>query len=141
MVAISVYKAFERIADTDTICGCPYYWKGMRHVMDLSKRHREDIEKAKTIIRFTFSPPIPHWLIFGNIFVERLQKKEPTDRFVCENRLLFSQLISVTEEVQLRMIYGLLNLNIRERVKRGCVKKVEELIISSREAEICLIEQ
>ncbi|KAI8114809.1 hypothetical protein CVS40_12865 [Lucilia cuprina] len=98
-------------------------------------------EDAKALIRATFSPPIPDWRIFSNIFELKQQKREPTDSFICKKRLLLSQLkVPVSEEVQLNMIYGLLNITIRERVRRENIGTFSELISASREAEMFVTE-
>ncbi|XP_037807267.1 activity-regulated cytoskeleton associated protein 2-like [Lucilia sericata] len=142
LAAISVYKDIEKISDADAIRGMPLlfedyaatWWIGVKDTVT-------SFEDAKALIRATFSPPIPDWRIFSNIFELKQQKREPTDSFICKKRLLLSQLkVPVSEEVQLNMIYGLLNITIRERVRRENIRTFSELISASREAEMFVTE-
>ncbi|KAI8125535.1 hypothetical protein CVS40_4373 [Lucilia cuprina] len=140
--AISVYKDIEKISDIDALRGMPLlledyaasWWIGV-------KDNVLTFEQAMSLIRSTFTPPIPDWRIFSNFFETKQQKNEPTDVFICKKRLLLSQLkVPPTEMIQINMLYGLLNINIRERVRRENVNSFEQLISASREAEMFFLE-
>lgn len=143
LAAISVYKDIEKISDADALRGMPLlledyaatWWIGVKDTVST-------FEDAKTLIRATFSPTVPDWRTFATIYEGKQQKKEPTDSFICKKRLLFSQLkLPINEEVQINMIYGLLHVNIRERLIRDKLTTFGELITASREVEMCLTER
>lgn len=142
LAAIRVYKNIEKITDGDALRGMPLlledyaasWWMGVKEQVTTFK-------EALDLIRNTFSPPIPDWRIISSIFETKQQKAEPTDSFICKKRLLFSQLkVPISEEVHLNMVYGLLTVQIRERVRRESITKFEMVITASREAEMCLAE-
>ena len=75
-------------------------------------------------------------------FVEvKQQQNEPTGSFICRKRLLLSQLKQPPgESIPLNMVYGLLNIKIRDRVHRESIGTFKELISASRELEMFLFE-
>ncbi|XP_073838677.1 activity-regulated cytoskeleton associated protein 2-like [Musca autumnalis] len=129
-LTVSVYKDIEHISDADALTGLQLLLEGYAANWWIAvKSTVSTFEKAKALIKTTFSPPMPDWRIFAIIYEQRQQKAEPTDSFVCKKRLLFSQLKSaVAEEIQLNIIFGLLQMKIRERVRRENVTTFEELL-------------
>lgn len=110
----------RKISDADALRGMPLlledyaatWWAGVKDSL-------QTFAAATELIRTTFSPPTPDWKIFLNIFEQKQHAREATDSFICKKRLLFSQLMVTTSEaIQLNMIYGLLSIKIRERVRR-----------------------
>ncbi|XP_073835819.1 activity-regulated cytoskeleton associated protein 2-like [Musca autumnalis] len=142
LTAITVCKDIEHISDADALTGLQLllegyaanWWIGVKSIVST-------FDNAKALIKTTFSPPMPDWRIFASIYEQRQQKVEPTDSFVCKKCLLFSQLKStVAEEIQLNIIFGLLQTKIRELVRRENVTTFEELLSACREAEHALAE-
>ncbi|XP_073841546.1 activity-regulated cytoskeleton associated protein 2-like [Musca autumnalis] len=142
ITAITVYKEIESISDDDAVKGLQLlfedyaanWWIGVKSTVTT-------FSNAIKLIKNTFSPPLPDWRIFATISETRQQNKEHTDNFICKKRLLFSQLkVPVAEEVQINIVFGLLNTNIRERVRRDDVKTFEDLLSACIEAELLLLE-
>ncbi|KAI8118989.1 hypothetical protein CVS40_9414 [Lucilia cuprina] len=136
--AIVVFKDINRISDIDALRGIPFlledyaasWWIGVKDSIC-------SFEQAISLIWTTFTPHIPDWRIFLKIFEIKQQKNEPTDTFISKKRLLFSQLmLSPAESIQLNILYGLLNTNIREHIARESFNTFEQLISASREAEM-----
>lgn len=106
------------------------WWIGVKETV-------RTFEQVVSLIRTTFTAPVPDWRIFMTFFETKRQKKEGTDSFIWKKRLYLSQLkVAPCETIQLNMVYGLLNIGIRERVRRDKVNNFEELISACREAEM-----
>ncbi|XP_073814276.1 activity-regulated cytoskeleton associated protein 2-like [Musca autumnalis] len=142
LTAITVFKDIENISDTDAVTGLQLLLEGYAANWWIGvKKNVTTFEQAKTLIKKTFSPPVPDWRLFTQIYEHKQQRTEHTDTFICKKRLLFSQLKSaVDEEIQLNLIFGLLRQNFRERVKRESITSFEELLSACREAELSLAE-
>lgn len=128
IAAITTFKQLEKINDDDTIKAMPMlleddaasWWLGV-------KSNVTKFDDLVKLLRTVFSPPKPAWRIYLEIMECKQQANEPIDSFICKKRVLFSSLEdNVKEDMQLSMIYGLLNQNIRDRVSRdevdSCVK-------------------
>ncbi|XP_073829158.1 activity-regulated cytoskeleton associated protein 2-like [Musca autumnalis] len=142
LTAISVYKDIEHISDADALTGLQLllegyaanWWIGVKSTVST-------FDNAKALIKTTFSPShagLAH--IRKNLRAKTTKAR--TNRQLClQETLLFSQLKStVTEEIQLNIIFGLLQTKIRERVRRENVTTFEELLSACREAEHALAE-
>ncbi|XP_073835504.1 uncharacterized protein [Musca autumnalis] len=142
LTAITVFKDIENISDADAVTGLQLLLEGYAANWWIGvKKNVNTFDQAKALIKKTFSPPVPDWRLFTQIYEHKQQRTEHTDTFICKKRLLFSQLKSaVDEEIQLNLIFGLLRQNIRERVKRESITSFEELLSACREAELSLAE-
>ncbi|XP_073841337.1 activity-regulated cytoskeleton associated protein 2-like [Musca autumnalis] len=137
VTAISVYKEIESITDADAVKGLQLLFEGYAANWWIGVKHT--ITTFDPAIQLIKKTPLPDWRIFASIVETKQQQNEPTDSFVCKQRLLFAQLaVPVSEEVQLNIVFGLLNTNIRERVRRENVKTFEDLLSTCREAELTL---
>ncbi|XP_036334492.1 activity-regulated cytoskeleton associated protein 2-like [Rhagoletis pomonella] len=136
--AISTFKSVEKINDADAISGMPMILEG-----DAEEWWRGVKSKAKTfddivcMLREAFSPPRPSWRIYVEIFENKQQKNESTDTFIRKKPALFSQLTNVPAEAdQIDILFGLLHVQIRDRVNRPKISNFEELLNEAREAEL-----
>ncbi|XP_036334784.1 activity-regulated cytoskeleton associated protein 2-like [Rhagoletis pomonella] len=142
IAAVATFKAVEKINDADAIIGMPMILEG-----DAAEWWRGVQEKAKAfddvvrMLREAFSPLKPSWRIYGDIFECKQQKNEPTDTFVRKKRALFSQLTNVPNEAdQIDILFGMLHLQIRDRVSRKRINTFDDLLNEAREAELTLRE-
>lgn len=140
--AITIYKECANISDESALRGLPMllegiaatWWQGVKATV-------EDWPEAIENLRHTYGIRKPNFRIYRDIFAREQSANETTDVFVCEKRALLSQLTTkLAEEVELDMVYGLLNHKIRERVPRGKIATFKELLDEARTAEETLRE-
>lgn len=143
LAAVLTFKAVEKISDSDAINGMPMvlegdaaeWWQGV-------KSKAEAFSDVVHMLRQAFSPPKPSWRIYVEIFESKQQRNEPTDTFIRRKRALFSQLTNVPAEAdQLDIVFGLLHLQIRDRVCRERIVDFDGLLKEAREAEMSLNER
>ncbi|XP_073959321.1 activity-regulated cytoskeleton associated protein 1-like isoform X2 [Choristoneura fumiferana] len=93
-------------------------------------------------LRENFAPVREAYLIFIDITQEKQLPGISTEEFIRRKRLLFSQLPkSQSETNQLDMVFGLLRLEIREKVTRAEVKNFKDLLKAAQAAEHVLKEK
>lgn len=75
--------------------------------------------------------------MYRELFATEQDFKTPTDIFVCKARTILAPLPANTliEPIQLDMVYGLLNLKIREKVPRDKFTTFAELLTQARLVE------
>ncbi|PZC71471.1 hypothetical protein B5X24_HaOG213353 [Helicoverpa armigera] len=120
--AVETYKECVRVDDADALRGLPMlltglaatWWQGIK---ETTYTWHDAVEALKA----TFGPRLPPHKIYRKIFEREQRNDESTDTFVCHNRTLIAQLpsSSLSEVVQLDMVYGLLQRRIREKVARS----------------------
>lgn len=139
----TIFKEINNISDANAIKGLPLllddaaatWWTGVKH-------EANTWVKACQLIKNAFSPPKPAWRVYTEIFANTQLENEAIDTFITRKRHLFSQLSDVhTEPVQINIIYGQLNLYIREKVARNNVTTFTELLQLGRIAEQNRLEQ
>lgn len=104
------------------------------------KRQRYRIRPAAKTPCVCFSPPKPAWRLFLEIMDTKQQLNEPIVSFVCKKRILFAQINTIKEDMQINMIYGLLTSKIRDRVPRQAVDSFAKLLEKGRDAEMAIAE-
>lgn len=136
--AITVYKDCLNITDSHALKGIPMlltgdgatWWQGI-------KESTNSFQEAISALRHAYGQAKPPYRIYKELFSLQ-QMEEKTDIFISKVRCLLSQLkgeSAITEHVQLDMIYGLLNVRIREKVLRDRITSFKDLIESARVAE------
>lgn len=141
---IKCYKNIENISEENAIQGFPLlledfastWWKGIQH-------EAKTFDDAIRLVRKHFAPVMPDYKIYMEIFESTQQVNVPTDTFVCEKRSLFSQLAEPrpSESMQLGMIFGLLNIDIRKDIKRESIRSFSDLLQKAREVELIQTER
>ncbi|XP_075150813.1 activity-regulated cytoskeleton associated protein 2-like [Haematobia irritans] len=135
--AITTFKAVENVSDENAINGMPMllqgdaseWWTGVKG----KAKKFEDVGK---MLRDSFCPQKPAWRIYADIFEAKQQRGEATDVFIRKKRALFAKLPrTLTENDQIDIIFGMLNMEIRDRVFRHKVSSFDDLLKDAREAE------
>lgn len=135
--AIQVFKNQEKITDADAIIGLPMLLEGTASVwwqgVKATARTWDDAIKA---LRSQFAPRKPAYQIYIDVFATKQTETEPTDIFIYKKRELLAQLSTPhKEEIEIDIVYGLLNLNIRKTVSRDDISTFEKLIEKARRIE------
>lgn len=138
LAAISVFKEVEKISDIDALTGLPLvlkkdaatWWQGIKDQVITW----EDFKKK---LRHAFAPKKPAYIIYQELIQTKQQYNEPTEKSIAEKRVLLAQLPKPehTEQQQLDMVFGQLNMKIKEKVPRTSVKTFDELIDKARAVE------
>lgn len=137
------YKESEGITDANALLGLPLllegnantWWQGIKAQVTTWKQ-------ATELLKEEFAPSKPDYKIYAEIFRQPQGEGFPTGPFITTKRALFADLKNPqTEEVQLDMVYGMLHLEIRERVARTTVSNFEELKSAARDVEAALRER
>lgn len=136
--AIEVYKDCTGITDENALKGLPmlldsFAAKWFQGV----KASVTSWQDAVSLLRNTFGPLKPPYRVYRELFAEEQDSKTKTDVFICKTRSILAQLPSgtLTEAVQLDMVYGLLHRKIREKVPRDKINSFNELLTQARLAE------
>lgn len=133
----TIFKDINNISDENALKGLPLllqnsastWWDGVKSGI----RTWTD---ACALIRRVYAPPQPDWSIFKELHTNPQKENEATDEFISKKRFLISKLTSqFTEAVQIDMIYGQLNLYIREKMPRQDVTTFSTLLRKSRVVE------
>ncbi|PZC71472.1 hypothetical protein B5X24_HaOG213354 [Helicoverpa armigera] len=141
--AVETYKECVRVDDANALRGLPMlltglaatWWQGVK---ETTYTWHDAVEALKA----TFGPRLPPHKIYRKIFEREQRNDESTDIFVCHVRALIAQLppSSLSEVVQLDMVYGLLKHRIREKVARSSFGTFAELVAEARRVEDILDE-
>ncbi|XP_075157653.1 activity-regulated cytoskeleton associated protein 2-like [Haematobia irritans] len=135
--AITTFKTVGKIGDDDAINSMPMlllgdaseWWSGV-------KGKAKKFEDVLKMLRDSFCPPKPAWRIYAEIFEGKQQKNEATDTFIRKKRALFAKLPKAPSEGdQIDILFGMLHVQIRDRVFRHKVVNFDELLKDAREAE------
>ncbi|KAI5634010.1 hypothetical protein NE865_13260 [Phthorimaea operculella] len=145
ITALQVFKKIEKISDADALAGLPLvlhedaavWWQGAKN----SVKTWAAFEEA---LRSTFAPKKPEFLIYLEACSVKQSADTSTDEFISRKRMLFSELPEdekFTDKQQLNIVFGLLNLKIRDRVAREKVKDFDDLLKQARSVEALLKEK
>uniref|UniRef100_A0A1I8NJ43 Peptidase A2 domain-containing protein n=1 Tax=Musca domestica TaxID=7370 RepID=A0A1I8NJ43_MUSDO len=94
------------------------------------------------MLRDSFCPSKPAWRIYAEIMEVKQQRGEATDSFIRKKRALFAKLTkSPSENDQIDIIFGMLSIDIRDRVFRHKVSSFDDLLKDAREAENVIAER
>lgn len=135
---IQIFKDCTCISDENALRGLPMlldgyaatWWQGVKATVS-------SWDAALELLNGTFGPDTPPYRVYRELFSRQQDTKTPVHVFVCEARAILAQLPNnmLTEEIQLDMVYGLLNKKIREKLRRNEVDNFSELLIRAREIE------
>lgn len=138
VTAVETYKEMEGISDRDALRGISLlfqgpaimWWKGVR-------RDAKTWKDALKLLREHFSPAMPSYRIYLEIFETKQRSGEVIDAYVCKQRALLAKLPEVrhSEEVELDFIYGLLLQTYRGHIPRHQIKTFRDLLDKGRQVE------
>ncbi|KAL0901404.1 hypothetical protein ABMA27_006676 [Loxostege sticticalis] len=138
--SVLVYKECAAVSDEHALRGLPMlltgdaavWWQGVRTTV-------KDWDDAIRRLRFMYGAPRPAYRIFRQIFAEE-QTDERSDSFISRVRANLSRLpYKLHEQVQVDIVYGLLNHKIRKRVPYESVKSIDWLLEQARFVEDTLV--
>ncbi|KAI5637649.1 hypothetical protein NE865_09632 [Phthorimaea operculella] len=139
--AVQTYKECANVSDVHALKGLPIllegeaavWWRGVKAAITTWS-------DAVARLRAMFGVPRPPFTIFRRL-LRSDQGPERAQVFIARIRAEIALLpYDVIEEMQLDIIYGSLNKNIRERVTRESVSTVDQLIEKARAVEESLAE-
>lgn len=136
--AIEVYKDCTGITDANALKGLPMLLDGFAAKWFQGvKATVPSWQDAVGLLRNTFGPRKPPYRVYRELFADEQDSETKTDVFICKMRSILAQLPSgtLTEEVQLDMVYGLLHRKVREKVPRDSINNFNELLVQARLAE------
>lgn len=136
--AIETFKDCSKVSDANALRGLSMllddfaatWWYGVKDTV-------ATWETALDLLRLTFGPRKPAYLVYREIFSKEQDIRTPSDVFICQSRSLLAQLPAntLTESTQIDMIYGLLHKRIREKVPRDKIRTFNELLKECRMVE------
>lgn len=138
---IEVYKECVIITDENALKGlsmlfernAAIWWRGIKDTVLTWK-------DAILTLRRVYGCPKPAWKIYRELFSKEQTTKEKTDLFVSKSRALIAQLTEKpSTNIQIDMIYGLLNSNMRSRISRDDCTTFDDLLKKSRNIENSLL--
>nr|XP_023019335.1 uncharacterized protein LOC111508140 [Leptinotarsa decemlineata] len=132
--AVCIYEDCARVSDANALKGLPMLFDGFAAKWYQGVKTTVQTFDDALALLTTFGPQKPPYRVYRELFATEQDLNTPIDIFICKLRSILAQLPSgtLTEEVQLDMIYGLLNRRIREKVPRDKVKTFSELLANSR---------
>lgn len=140
--AIEIYKDCANVSNENALRGLPMlldgiaatWWQGIK----ATTTTWTDAIKA---IRDAYGVKKPPYQVYQELFNMEHHLNVSTDIFVCRARALLSSIPdSLSERVQMDMIYGLIHRKIRKRVLRESVSSFRELLDAARVVEQSLRE-
>lgn len=101
------------------------------------KTTRKTWDEVKILLKKAFAPQKPTYKLYQEIFSTKQNSGEPTDAFIFKKRALFSQIPAPnpSEQMQLDMIFGMLDFEIRSESRREETANFDELISKVRTVE------
>jgi hypothetical protein len=135
---LEIYKNCVNISDENAVRGLPMLLDGFAASWYQGvKATVTTWDEGLTLLRSTFGARKPPHRVYRELFAKDQDNKVATNVFVCKARAILSHLPAGTlsEEIQLDMVYGLLNVRIRERIPRDKVTSFTELLDMARGVE------
>ncbi|KAL1510094.1 hypothetical protein ABEB36_004749 [Hypothenemus hampei] len=129
--SVSIYKDCAMVSDKNApmlLDGFAETWyQGVKHSINTWKQ-------AVDLLLLTFGPHKPPHRVYRELFINEQENNIPTDVFVCKCRSILAQLppFTLTEAVQLDMVYGLLHRRIRGKLTRDSVQTFSDLLTQAR---------
>lgn len=137
-------KKVQRISDQIALQTLPLVLKGKASTWWLGIKDSIDtwVEFEKRW-RHAFAPKKPGYFVFQGVFACRQPANMLTESLIAKNRALLAQLPlpKLDEGHQLDIIYGQLNVNIRQKVTRDSVYSFDDLLQAARGVEQLLKEK
>ncbi|CAG9129124.1 unnamed protein product [Plutella xylostella] len=135
LTAINIFKQLENISEKDAITGLPLllhgnagkWWQGVKDEITTWT----EFEKS---LRNSFAPKEPAHIIYQKILQGKQEVGTTTEDFITDKRMLFATLPKPQhpETQQIDMIYGLLNIKIRDKIPRTSFTTYDQLVELSR---------
>ncbi|XP_037295529.1 uncharacterized protein LOC115453875 [Manduca sexta] len=136
--AVEAFKDCANVSDTNALRGLSMlltheaatWWQGVKQTITTW-------DSALQCLRSVFGDSRPPHRIYVELFSNPQGLQEKTDIFVAKARAHLARLPSgdLTEKVQLDMIYGLLNYNIRKRLRREEFSNFNDFLHKARSIE------
>ncbi|KAJ8915338.1 hypothetical protein NQ315_008224 [Exocentrus adspersus] len=136
--AVQTYKDCSKVSDANALRGLPMlldgfaatWWQGV-------KNSTASWTDAIDLLQTTYGPKKPNYKVFRELFSKEQDSKTNCDIFICNVRAILSQLPpdTLSESLQLDMVYGLLHKRIREKVTRDEITTFTDLLKKCRLAE------
>lgn len=136
--AIRAYKQGGNISDENAFRGIPMLLRGQAAVWWQGvKDSVATFEDAVSLLLNAYGIVMQPHAIYKEIF-SKYQGDTKTDIFVSEIRALFAQLPrnDLSRKVQIDMVYGLLSLKLREKIKRDSIDSFDTLLRLARTEEL-----
>ncbi|CAG9087088.1 unnamed protein product [Plutella xylostella] len=144
LTAINIFKQLENISEKDAITGLPLllhgnagkWWQGVKDEITTWT----EFEKS---LRNSFAPKEPAHIIYQKILQGKQEVGTTTEDFITDKRMLFATLPKPQhpETQQIDMIYGLLNIKIRDKIPRTSFTTYDQLVELSRGIELLQLEK
>ena len=133
----TVFRTVEAISDEDALKALSLLLTGTAHTWWKGvKLQIRTWDEAMKRLQGAFAPRKAAYTIYLEIFEEKQVADMPTDLFITKKRSLLSQIEQLLEDaVQLDMVFGLLRVEIREKISRNRITTFEELLIGARKVE------
>jgi hypothetical protein len=133
MASVDFFKSSEGISDANALLGLQLLLEGQAHTWWVGiKTLVTTWEDTKKFIRE----------VYLDIFGEKQDRNTPTSTFTVKKRALFSLLENPhDEETQVKMVFGLLRLEIREKITFSSTDSFSNLFTAARGIEATLREK
>jgi hypothetical protein len=143
IASVNFFKSSEGISDANALLGLQLLLKGQAHTWWVGIKSLVTIwEDAKKFIREEYAPRPPGHQVYLDIFGEKQDRNTPTSTFIVKKRALFSLLENPhDEETQVKMVFGLLRLEIREKITFSSTDSFSKLLTTARGIEATLREK
>uniref|UniRef100_A0A034WMD4 Ty3 transposon capsid-like protein domain-containing protein n=1 Tax=Bactrocera dorsalis TaxID=27457 RepID=A0A034WMD4_BACDO len=139
--SVLAYKDMESISDEDALKSIAILFYGEAALWWLGVRGAKEVhtwDEAIALIREHFAPAKQAYQLYMEIFEEKQDDETTIGTFVCRKRALLTQLPAGrhNEEIELDMVYGLLNMKYRRQILRQDVKTFRDLLERGRAVEL-----
>jgi hypothetical protein len=143
LATVDFFKTCEGITDNNAVKGLTLLLEGTAHIWWTgTKGSIFTWTEAQTAIRNEFAPSPPAFQVYQQVFATRQDDQTPTGLFTFEKRALLAQVNPPdTESRQIDFIYGLLRLEIRDRVPRKTIRDFTSLLDAARKVEAVMRER
>ncbi|XP_047021785.1 activity-regulated cytoskeleton associated protein 2-like [Helicoverpa zea] len=135
---ISTYKKIEALSNDNAIEGltllligeASIWWLGVKDTIT-------SWQEAVSLIRSTFAPKRPAYLVYDEIVCDKQQSPVGTELFVAKKRALMEELPkpSLTPSQGLDLLYTSLHISFRDRIPRDSIATFEEFLSKVRQLE------
>ncbi|XP_059225949.1 activity-regulated cytoskeleton associated protein 2-like [Stomoxys calcitrans] len=135
---IQTYKLLQQIDDEDALKGISLLFTGLAAIW-WQGVHKEvnTWSNCLELIQEHFAPKKPPHQLYVEIFQEAQDEKTSMHMFIIRKRALFAQLPEGrhSEEIQIDMMYGLLNFKYRQHMRRDEIHSFQDLFQKGRDIE------
>ncbi|KAJ3645714.1 hypothetical protein Zmor_023353 [Zophobas morio] len=139
---VEYYRTSEKVSEENAIKGLRFLLQGDAYTWwcGISSLIRT-WDEAIAALRNEFAPRLLPYQVYQEVFATAQDANTPTSHFISKKRALLAQIDPPDSETkQMDFIYGLLKIEIRDRVPRRTVATFTELITAARQVEATLQE-